>query len=115
MTTQSTIPEFALQDLCSESAALRILNLATSRRDWLRSKLTGTPAGSAMIYKGNDVLALFRQLQADPSLLSPPAAARPIPSGLQHSGPTDAGTPSLPTESAAPSKPDNILPEPETR
>ena len=90
MTTQSTIPEFALQDLCSESAALRILNLATSRRDWLRSKLTGTPAGSAMIYKGNDVLALFRQLQADPSLL---AAPRAVPASLQHSGPTDAGTP----------------------
>lgn len=80
MTTPATIPtDFPPDDLCSESAALRVLNLATSRRDWLRSKLPSRPAGTAMIYRGNDVLALFRQLQADPSILAPVAQVPSCP------------------------------------
>jgi hypothetical protein len=77
------IPDNLLPDLCSESAALRLLNLPTTKRDWLRDRLTGSPAGGAMIYKASDVLALGQELRSVP-IQTP----RKAPSGLQHSKPS---------------------------
>ena len=84
------IPTELLPDLCSESAALRLLNLPTTKRDWLRDRLTGSPAGGAMIYKASDVLALGQELRS-----APIQTPRKAPSGLQHGAPTRAGQPQL--------------------
>ena len=80
------IPEFLQPDVCSESAALRILDLPTSKRDWLRSKLASTECGNSRIYCGTDILNLATELRA-----TPPPAQRPIPTGLQHGAPTRKG------------------------
>jgi hypothetical protein len=88
-------PESLLPDVCSESAALRVLNLPTSRRDWLRERLAGQPCGNGTIYAATAVLNLGRQLAADPSILNPAPTPRAVPAGLQHGAPTRGGQPQL--------------------
>ena len=70
----STIPAAAI----SESEALRLLNLPTSRRDWLRNQLPSVPMSNGNIYAKEEVTRLADRLETvrrDPDAIRPEANA----------------------------------------